>query len=344
LFINRSVAMGQCYSHLTIVEREEISRGLALGESLQAIGRRLSRNASSISREIRRNAPQLEAYRAAVAQRRAQRCAHKPRRRPKLASYWLVRYVVLRLMLGWSPQQIAARLRRDYPHEVRRHISHETIYASIYIIPRGELRRLLISCLRQHRKRRRPRYRSSERRGQIPNRTPIALRPPEVEGRRVPGHWEGDMLKGRANGSAVGTLVERTTRLVMLARLPALDSNSVCRGFARRLARVPAPLRKSLTYDQGREMARHELLRRNLKLQTYFADPHSPWQRGSSENTNGLLRQFLPKNADLGRLSQRQLNAVASLLNNRPRQTLDWMTPNEAWAARVKSYNVALGT
>lgn len=336
--------MGQCYSHFSIVEREEISRGLAQGHSIQAIGRGLCRSASSVSREIRRNAPGPSAYRAAIAQRRAQRCMHKPRRRPKLAWYWLVRYVVLRLMLGWSPQQIAARLRRDYPHDVHRRISHETIYASIYIIPRGGLRRLLISCLRQHRKRRRPRYRSSERRGQIPNRTPIGLRPPEVEGRRIPGHWEGDMLKGRANGSAVGTLVERTTRLVMLARLPALDSNSVCQGFARRLARVPGPLRKSLTYDQGREMARHELLRRRLKLQTYFADPHSPWQRGSSENTNGLLRQYLPKNVDLGRLSQRELNAISSLLNNRPRKTLDWMTPNEAWAVQLKSFNVALGT
>lgn len=336
--------MGQCYSHLSIVEREEISRGVALGEGVRAIGRRLGRDGSTISREIRRSAPESGAYRAIVAQRRAQRCAHKPRRRPKLACYWLVRYVVRRLMLGWSPQQIAARLRHDYPHDVRRRISHETIYASIYIIPRGGLRRLLIACLRQHRKRRRPRYRSSERRGQIPNRTSIGLRPQEVEGRRVPGHWEGDMLKGRANRSAVGTLVERTTRLVLLARLPALDSVSVCEGFARRLGRIPQPLRKSLTYDQGREMARHELLRRRLKLQTYFADPHSPWQRGSNENTNGLLRQYLPKNADLTHLSQRELNAIASLLNNRPRQTLNWMTPNEAWLAQLKSLNVALGT
>jgi IS30 family transposase len=336
--------MGQCYSHLNIVEREEISRGLAQGQSVQAIGRGLSRSASSISREIRRNARKQNAYRAANAQRRAQRCSQQARQRPKLTWLWLVRYVVVRLMLGWSPEQIAARLKRDYPHDMRRRISHETIYASIYVIPRGGLRRLLISCLRQHRKRRRPRYRSSERRGQIPNRTPIGLRPPEVETRRVPGHWEGDLIKGRANRSAVGTLVERTTRLVMLARLPALDSHSVCHGFARRLQRVPQPLRKSLTYDQGREMARHELLRRRLKLQTYFADPHSPWQRGSNENTNGLLRQYLPKNADLARLSQRDLNAIGSLLNNRPRKTLDWMTPNEAWAAPLKSSTVALGT
>jgi len=333
--------MGQCYSHLNIVEREEISRGLAQGQSVQAIGRGLSRSASSISREIRRNSRTQNTYRAADAQRRAQQCAHQARRRPKLTWLWLVRYVVVRLMLGWSPEQIAARLKHDYPRDMRRRISHETIYASIYVIPRGGLRRLLISRLRQHRKRRRPRYRSGERRGQIPNRTPIGLRPPEVETRRVPGHWEGDLIKGRANRSAVGTLVERTTRLVLLARLPALDSHSVCGGFARRLQRVPQPLRKSLTYDQGREMARHELLRRRLKLQTYFADPHSPWQRGSNENTNGLLRQYLPKNADLARLSQRDLNAIGSLLNNRPRKTLNWMTPNEAWAAQLKSSTVA---
>lgn len=336
--------MGQCYNHLSIMEREEISRGLAAGECMRAIARRLGRNASSICREISRNARRRASYRASVAQQRAQRCAHRARRQRKLRWRWLARYVGLRLMLGWSPEQIAARLRRDYPNDMCRRISHETIYASIYIIPRGHLRRLLIACLRQHRKRRRPRYRSAERRGQIPNRTPIGLRPLDVQTRRVPGHWEGDLLKGHANHSAVGALVERTTRLVLLARLPGLDSLSVCRGFARKLARVPAPLRKSLTYDQGREMARHELLRQRLRLQTYFADPHSPWQRGSSENTNGLLRQYLPKNADLDQLSQRELNAIAARLNNRPRKTLNWSTPNEAWANQMKSFDVALGT
>jgi IS30 family transposase len=326
------------------MEREDISRGLACGESLQAISRRLGRSTATVSREVRRNVRHASAYRAAAAQRRAQSYAHRARRARKLAWRWLARHVATQLLLGWSPQQIAVRLRRDYPHDMRRRISHETIYASIYIIPRGQLRQLFISCLRQHRKRRRPRYRSSERRGQIPNRTPIALRPPEVDTRRIPGHWEGDLIKGRGNRSAVGTLVERTTRLVLLARVPSLDSLGVCRGFARKLERVPAPLRKSLTYDQGREMARHELLRRRLRLHTYFADPHSPWQRGSNENTNGLLRQYLPKNVDLARFTQRDLNAIAARLNNRPRQTLNWMTPNEAWQHQLKSLNVALGT
>lgn len=336
--------MGKCYSHLSSMEREEISRGVALGWSLHSIGRQIERSAATVSRELRRNAEHPSRYWATVAQWRAQRRARIARRRRKLTDCWLRRYVGRRLGQGWSPQQIAARLRRDYPEDMGKRICHETIYAAIYIVPRGELRRTLISCLRQHRKVRRRRYRSADKRGQIPNPTPIAERPVEVEARLVPGHWEGDVLKGRANGSAVGSLVERTTRLVLLARLPGLDSRSVVQGFARKLQRVPQPLRKSMTYDQGREMARHELLSTKLRLRVYFADPHSPWQRGTNENTNGLLRQYLPKSADLARLSQRELNVIAARLNNRPRQTLNWMTPNEAWEAQLKSLNVALGT
>ena len=337
--------MGTYYSHLSSMEREEISRGLAAGCSVRAIARQLGRDGSTVSREVRRNSGRRRGYRATVAQWRAQRRARIPRRpRKLLADRWLRRYVGRRLEDGWSPQQIAARLRRDYPQDMGKRVSHETIYAAIYIVPRGGLRRTLISCLRQHQKVRRPRYRSGQKRGQIPNPTPIAERPAEVEARLIPGHWEGDVLKGRANGSAVGSLVERTTRLVLLARLPGLDSRSVVQGFARKLARVPQPLRKSMTYDQGREMARHELLSAKLQLRVYFADPHSPWQRGTNENTNGLLRQYLPKSADLARLSQRELNVIAARLNNRPRQTLNWMTPNEAWESQLKSLNVALGT
>jgi IS30 family transposase len=336
--------MGQRYSHLSALEREEISRGLALGESSRAIARRLDRSPASVSRELRRNVDRKDCYRATIAQWHAQRRARRPRRARKLRQPWLARHVSRHLAMGWSPQQIAARLKRDYPHDMSKRISHETIYAGIYIVPRGELRKTLVACLRQHRKVRRARHRSGERRGQIPNRTPIALRPPEVETRLIPGHWEGDLLKGHRNGSAVGSLVERTTRLVLLARIPGLDSRSVCQGFARKLQAVPQPLRQSMTYDQGREMARHELLHKKLRLQVYFADPHSPWQRGSNENTNGLLRQYLPKSADLAQLSQRDLNTIAARLNNRPRQTLNWMTPNEAWLDQLKSLNVALGT
>ena len=336
--------MSRVYSQLSISEREEISRGQALGRSCQAIARQLGRSASTVSRELRRNAPSGAAYRATAAQIRAQRRSRMARRASKLQDRWLRRYVMRCLAQGWSPQQIAARLRHDYPADMSKQISHETIYAAIYITPRGELRRRLIACLRQHRKVRRGRERSIERRGQIPNRTPIAARPDYVEARLIPGHWEGDILKGRANGSAVGSLVERKTRLVVLARMPGLDSRSVVQGFARKLRTIPEPLRQSMTYDQGREMARHELLSRKLRLQIYFADPHSPWQRGSNENTNGLLRQYLPKGVDLSTFSQRDLNAIAARLNNRPRQTLNWMTPKEAWDQELKSLNVALGT
>ena len=336
--------MGCQYSHMSALEREEISRGLALGVSLRAIARQLGRNPSSVSRELSRNAEERHRYRATGAQLRAQRRARLPRRPRKLADRWLARHVSARLTAGWSPQQIAARLKRDYPLDVSKRISHETIYAAIYIVPRDELRRTLIGCLRQHRKVRRRRHRSGLKRGDIPNPTPIAARPREVEARLIPGHWEGDVLKGHANGSAVGSLVERTTRLVLLARLPGLDSRSVVQGFARKLSRIPQPLRKSMTYDQGREMARHELLSRKLRLDIYFADPRSPWQRGTNENTNGLLRQYLPKSSDLALLTQRELNAIAERLNNRPRKTLNWMTPNEAWEAQLKSLNVALGT
>lgn len=336
--------MGCQYSHLSALEREEISRGLALERSVREIARTLGRSPSSVSREVRRNLDRKRRYRATVAQWHAQRRARLPRRRRKLMQRWLAKHVSGRLAAGWSPQQIAARLKRDYPDDVSKHISHETIYAAIYIVPRGELRRTLVGCLRQHRKVRRGRYRSGLKRGDIPSLTPIAARPAEVDARLVPGHWEGDLLKGHANGSAVGSLVERTTRLVVLARIPGLDSRSVVQGFARKLQGIPQPLRKSMTYDQGREMARHELLSKKLRLQVYFADPHSPWQRGTNENTNGLLRQYLPKSADLAALSQRELNAIAARLNNRPRQTLNWMTPNEAWDTQLKSLNVALGT
>lgn len=337
--------MRRCYSHLSAVEREQISRAVALGYGVQAIARQLDRSGSTVSRELQRNAERPTSYRATLAQWRAERRARFARRpRKLLTDRWLRRYVGRRLQQGWSPQQIAARLRRDYPQEVEKRISHEAIYAAIYIVPRGELRRTLIGCLRQHRKVRRRRYRSGLKRGDIPNPTPIAARSVQVEARLIPGHWQGDILKGHANGSAVGTLVERTTRLVLLARMPGLDSRSVVQGFARKLRSIPQPLRKSMTYDQGREMARHELLSKKLKLQVYFADPHSPWQRGTNENTNGLLRQYLPKRTNLAALTQSELNAVAARLNNRPRQKLNWMTPNEAWEAHLKSFNVALGT
>ncbi len=331
------------YHHLSSNEREALSRGLASGWSLRAVASHLGRAASTLSREVRRHGPTRARYRATLAGYRASRRAQVARRPRKLVeNRWLCRYVRVRLEAGWSPQQIAARLRRDYAGRMDRQISHETIYAAIYILPRGALRETLIGCLRQHRKVRRSRYRSGEKRGQIPNQTPLALRPLEAATRVVPGHWEGDLIKGQGNRCGVGTLVERTTRLVLLVRLTGFNSLQVCRSFARKLGRVPAVLRRSLAYDQGREMARHELLQQKLKLQTYFAEPHSPWQRGTNENTNGLLRQYLPRNEDLSRYTQRELNSIAERLNNRPRRTLDWMTPHEVWEQICTQLPVAL--
>jgi IS30 family transposase len=225
-----------------------------------------------------------------------------------------------------------------------KHLSAETIYAGLYVLPRGALRSELVAALRQARKARRPRTRGTDRRGQIPNMTPIAARPAEVATRTVPGHWEGDLLKGARNRSAVGTLVERTTRLVILARMDGTDATSARQGFTQKLRHVPALLRKTLTYDRGKEMAEHERLAQRLALQIFFADPYSPWQRGTNENTNGLLRQYLPKGTDVSRYTQRELNAIAHRLNTRPRKCLNFATPLEVYA-QLRHYSpVALGT
>jgi IS30 family transposase len=223
-------------------------------------------------------------------------------------------------------------------------LSTETIYAGLYVLPRGALRSELLAALRQARKARRPRARGTDRRGQIPNMISIAERPAEVATRTVPGHWEGDLIKGARNGSAVGTLVERTTRLLILARMDGTDARSARQGFTKKLRHVPALLRKSLTYDRGKEMAEHEELAQRLAIQIFFADPYSPWQRGTNENTNGLLRQYLPKGTDLSGYTQRELNAIAHRLNTRPRKCLDCATPLEVYAQLRPHSPVALGT
>jgi IS30 family transposase len=262
----------------------------------------------------------------------------------KLLDPWLWAYVQTHLKAGCSPEQIAGRLRRAYPDDMGKHLSTETIYAALYVLPRGTLRSELLATLRQARKVRRPRSRGTDRRGQLPNITPIADRPADVATRTVPGHWEGDLLKGARNGSAVGTLVERTTRLVLLARMDGTDAASAYQGFTQKLRHVPAPLRKTLTYDRGKEMAEHERLAHHLSIQVFFADPHSPWQRGTNENTNGLLRQYLPKGTDLSTYTQRELNTIAHRLNTRPRKCLDFATPLEVYAQLRHHSPVARGT
>ena len=331
------------YRHLTAEERETLSLGLAHGQSLRAMARILGRAPSTLSREVARNAPCDRPYRACTAQSHATARAHHPRRVRKLLNPWLWQHVTTQLTAGCSPEQIAGRLRRAYPDDMDKHLSTETIYAALYVLPRGSLRTELLATLRQARKTRRPRTRGQDRRGQIPNMTPITERPADVATRTVPGHWEGDLLKGSRNGSAVGTLVERTTRLVLLAKMDGTDAVSAYRGFTKKLRQVPAPLRKTLTYDRGKEMAEHERLAQRLAIQIFFADPHSPWQRGTNENTNGLLRQYLPKGTDLSRYTQRELNAIAHRLNTRPRKCLGFATPLEVYA-HLRHYSpVALG-
>ena len=324
-------------------ERETLSLGLAHGQSLRTMARVLGRAPSTLSREYARNAMRT-AYRACTAQTLAAARARQPRRPRKLLDPWLWQYVRTQLAEGSSPEQIAGRLRRAYPDDMSKHLSAETIYVGLYVLPRGALRSELLTALRQARKARRPRARGADRRGQIPHMTPIAERPAEVATRTVPGHWEGDLLKGARNGSAVGTLVERTTRLVILAKMTGTDATSAREGFTKKLRRVPALLRKTLTYDRGKEMAEHERLAQRLAIQIFFADPYSPWQRGTNENTNGLLRQYLPKGTDLSRYTQRELNAIAHRLNTRPRKCLDFATPLEVYAQLRHHAPVALGT
>jgi len=308
------------------------------GASTRAIARVLARPPSTVSRELARNGCPERGYEShtAMALHAQRRSAAKPAAKLDVASVaWGV--VMTLLSWKWSPQQIAATLKRVFPHEPQRHVSHETIYTAIYAQPRGELRRQLVACLRQGRSTRMPRSRGTDRRGQIPDMLSIHVRPPEVDDRVMPGHWEGDFIKGAGNKSSVGVLVERTSRLVLLARMENATAAAALAGFTVKLNAIAAPIRQSLTYDQGKEMARHAELAANTGVRVYFCDPHSPWQRGTCENTNGLLRQYLPKGSDLSVYTQEELDAIADSLNNRPRATHDWRTPLEVFAQTLAS-------
>jgi transposase, IS30 family len=242
---------------------------------------------------------------------------------------------------GWSPEQIAGRLEEAFPDDSTRTVSHETIYTAIYVLPRGSLRTDLISLLRHGHAKRRPRARGQDRRGQIADMVSLHVRPPEIEDRVIPGHWEGDLIKGARNQSCVGTLVERSSRLVLLARMDGATAEAALEGFTAILNRVRKPLRKTLTYDQGKEMSRHKDLTAATGVAVYFADPHSPWQRGSNENANGLIRQYLPKGADLSRLTQDDLDAIAYKLNTRPRKILGFRMPLEVYAQQMAELSSA---
>lgn len=319
------------YRRLTLEEREELSLGLGQGRSLRALAAALGRSASTLSREVRRNAPARALYRAAAAEARAGARCHCVRARCLDARPRLRRWVWRRLRRCWSPQQIAAGLKQAFPDDPSMRLSHEALYTYLYVLPRGALRRELLSYLRQHRKRRRPRSHGADRRGQIPAMVSIEERPADVADRTVPGHWEGDLLMGRGNRTAVGTLVERTTRTLILVPLKAKDAESVRRAYARELKRLPRQMRLTLTYDRGKEMAEHRLFTQETTMRVYFAHPQSPWERGTNENTNGLLRQFFPKGTDFSRLSRGEIKHVQHLMNERPRRVLGWLSPYEAF-------------
>jgi IS30 family transposase len=316
--------------YLSVAEREEIALGLAAGWSQRQIAARLGRPPSTVSREIRRNGTR-RGYRAVAAQAQAEFRAARPKTAKLAGNDRLRGQVQARLEQRWSPEQISVMLRRQFPDDLEMRVSHETIYQSIYVQGRGALRRELAACLRTGRALRRPRRATGERRGKIPGMVMISDRPAEAADRAVPGHWEGDLIMGRASRSAIGTLVERSTRFVLLLHLPrGHDAPAVAAAMTEAMGSLPAALRRSLTWDQGSEMALHRQISLATDLDIYFCDPHSPWQRGSNENTNGLLRQYFPKSSDLSAHSREHLDAVAAQLNSRPRKTLGWKTPAQA--------------
>ncbi len=317
---------------LSVVEREEISRGLARDESLRSIADRLGRAPSTVSREVRINGGHL-GYRANVGHRASRRRAKRPKTRKLETCPRLREAVEDKLELWWSPSQISRWLVHTYPHDEGMHVSHETIYLSLFVQSRGALKRELTQHLRTRRANRRPRgARPVSGRGKIVDPVMISERPAEVADRAVPGHWEGDLVMGKRQ-TAIGTLVERHTRYVMLFPLPDGHTAQAVRvALQQTVQKLPEHLWRSLTWDQGKEMAQHAQFTIDTGIQIYFCDPKSPWQRGSNENTNGLLRQYFPKGTDMSILTQQDLDQAAHSLNGRPRQTLEWMTPSEKLA------------
>jgi IS30 family transposase len=321
------------YKRLRDVEREEISRMLSQKYSLRDIAKALGRNVSTISREIKGGSGNKYVYRAVRAQNRARRNAS----RRKAGKYklgdnqelWI--YIKGKLRKKWSPRQIAEELKKDYPVDMTMQISPEAIYTYIYILPRGSLKKELISCLRRNHKRRYKQSRGVKCKRGIEDMLSIEERPKEVEDRIIPGHWEGDLIIGQYNRSALGTLVERTSRTTILIPVKNKEAEVVAKAFAREVKKLPAQMKLSMTYDQGREMARHKLFTDITGVKVYFAHPRSPWERGTNENTNGLIRQFFPKGTDFNKVSRYEIKKVQDLLNGRPRQTLNFQKPYEVF-------------
>jgi len=322
---------------LTLSEREDISRGIAASLSMRVIATQLGRAPSTVSREIARNGG-YDNYRASSAEQAAWDRAQRPKPCKLACHKSLARTVAMKLQTQWSPQQIAGWLKRSYPDNEDAHVSHETIYKTLFIQSRGALKKELLRCLRSKRVMRRGKTSSLKGQGlgKIPNAVSISERPASVEDRAVPGHWEGDLIQG-TNNSFIATLVERRTRYVMLVKVKGKETETVISALIKQAKKLPNELYKSLTWDRGSELSDHQRFSLATNIKVYFCDPKSPWQRGSNENTNGLLRQYFPKGTDLSVHSQAKLNAVARQLNERPRKTLDYETPAERFNQCVAS-------
>jgi transposase, IS30 family len=318
------------YKRLNLQDREEISRGLSAKWTFSHIASNINRPVSTVSDEVWKNCIYKRTYRAANAQEKADLVKVRQKQSKKLdANERLRDHVIKHLKLEWSPDEIAKRLRVDYPTDMTMQISHESIYTYIYCLPRGELKKELMKGLRQERKFRHNRKAIHAQRGVIQDFISISERPVETLSRTIPGHWEGDLIIGKDGLSAIGTLVERMTRYLLIVPLDKKDAASVRLAFARAVKNIPRRLKKTLTYDRGSEMAEHKLFLADTKIQVYFCDPHSPWQRGTNENTNGLIRQYFPKGTDFSLVSKKELQRAQDRLNDRPRRVLAYAKPNE---------------
>lgn len=320
------------YERLNDFEREEISRGLEAGRTITALAESLGRHPSTISREISRNSGTV-GYRAFSAKRRSIVSSSGRRKGKSILkkNRKLREYVTEGILKRWSPREIVIRMEKEYPMDMEMRMSHEAIYRYIYVLPRGTLKRTLIKGLRQERAYRRKQKMcgSQEKRGKIQDMVSIEERPKEVEDRSVPGHWEGDLIVGKYKRSALGTLVERTTRYTILAPIKGKDAESVRKAYAQEFKKLPREIVKTLTYDQGKEMSEHRQFTIDTGIQVYFAHPGSPWERGTNENTNGLIRQYFPKGTEFDKVSVREIKRVQRQLNDRPRAALDYLKPDE---------------
>lgn len=331
------------FKRLSLVEREKISQGLWKGKSFADIATRIHRPECTVGREVWRNVERkLRSYHGATAHEKARERLLHGRPKKMETNEKLSSYVQEKLRLEWSPEEIAKRIRMEYPGDTSMRVSHKTIYQYLYCLPRGELKKELMEGLRHERKMRQPRINAHWRRQRIQDVVSISERPRETEGRTVPGHWEGDLIVGKNHRSALGTLVERTTRLTLLVPLEKKDALSVKEAFEKTFTRIPRKLKKSLTYDRGSEMSAHKLFTETTGIQVYFADPYSPWQRGTNENTNGLIRQYFPKGTDFSLVPLSAIKEAERRLNERPRKTLQFYTPSEKFYELITHKKLAV--